>query len=204
MRCPALVALRPGELAWVYSIRGGQAPLVMELPPYTLPSLRGLVLHTWSRGKIFLKKAGTILLLGTIVIWLLSAHPWGVEVGDSYLGQFGKLLAPVFQPLGFDWRATVALISGFVAKEIVVGTFGVLYGVEGEAAIGQALAGAMTPVTALAFMAFVLIYVPCLATIGVIRAEVGGRWAAFAVAYEAVLAYLVALLIVGLGSAIRF
>ena len=145
-------------------------------------------------------RAGTVLLLGAILIWALSAHPWGVEVGDSYLGRFGKLLAPAFRPLGFDWRATVALISGFMAKEIVVGTFGVLYGVEGEAAIGQALAGAMTPVSAFAFMAFVLIYVPCLATIGVIRAEAGGKWTAFAVAYEMILAYLVALAIVGIGG----
>ncbi|MBC7099508.1 ferrous iron transporter B, partial [Candidatus Bipolaricaulota bacterium] len=83
-----------------------------------------------------------------------------------------------------------------------VGTFGVLYGVEGEAAIGQALTGTMTPVSAFAFIAFVLIYVPCLATIGVIRAEAGGKWAAFAVAYELILAYLVALLIVGVGRAL--
>ena len=183
-------------------LRGRPAPLVMELPPYSLPTLKGLILHTWNRGKVFLKKAGTVLLLGAILIWALSAHPWGSAVGDSYLGRFGKLLAPAFRPLGFDWRATVALISGFMAKEIVVGTFGVLYGVEGEAAIGQALAGAMNPVSAFAFMAFVLIYVPCLATIGVIRAEAGGKWAAFAVAYEIVLAYLVALLIVGVGKAL--
>jgi len=183
-------------------LRGRPAPLVMELPPYSLPTLKGLILHTWARGKVFLKKAGTVLLLGAILIWALSAHPWGSAVGGSYLGRFGKLLAPAFRPLGFDWRATVALISGFMAKEIVVGTFGVLYGVEGEAAIGQALAGAMNPVSAFAFMAFVLIYVPCLATIGVIRAEAGGKWAAFAVAYEIVLAYLVALLIVGVGKAL--
>jgi ferrous iron transport protein B len=182
--------------------KGKPAPLVMELSPYSLPTLKGLILHTWGRGKVFLKKAGTILLLGAIVVWALSAHPWGGEVGDSYLGQLGKLLAPAFRPLGFDWRGTVALISGFMAKEIVVGTFGVLYGVEGEEAIGRALAGAMTPLSAFAFMAFVLIYVPCLATIGAIRAEAGGRWAAFAVAYELVLAYLVALLIVGVGRAL--
>lgn len=181
------------------AFKGRPAPLVMELPPYSLPTPKGLALHTWTRGKVFLKKAGTILLLGTIIIWALSTHPWGAEVGDSYLGRFGKLLAPVFRPLGFDWRGTVALISGFVAKEIVVGTYGVLYGVEGETAIGQALAGAMTPLSAFAFMAFVLIYVPCLATIGAIRAEAGGRWALFAVAYELFLAYLVALLIVGIG-----
>ena len=181
-------------------LRGRPAPLVMELPPYSLPTLKGLILHTWARGKVFLKKAGTVLLLGAILIWALSAHPWGSAVGGSYLGRFGKLLAPAFRPLGFDWRATVALISGFMAKEIVVGTFGVLYGVEGEAAIGQALAAAMNPVSAFAFMAFVLIYVPCLATIGVIRAEAGGKWAAFAVAYEMILAYLVALAIVGIGG----
>ncbi len=181
-------------------LRGRPAPLVMELPPYGLPTLKGLALHTWTRGKVFLKKAGTVLLFGAVLIWALSVHPWGAAVENSYLGRFGKFLAPVFRPLGFDWKATVALISGFMAKEIVVGTFGVLYGVEGEAAIGQALTGAMTPVSAFAFMAFVLIYVPCLATIGVIRAEAGGKWAAFAVAYELVLAYFVALLIVGIGK----
>lgn len=185
-------------------LRGRPAPLIMELPPYSLPTPRGLTVHTWERGKVFLRKAGTILLLGALLIWALSAHPWGAPVEDSYLGQFGRALAPVFRPLGFDWKGTVALISGFMAKEIVVGTFGVLYGVEGEAEIGQALAGAMTPLAAFAFMAFVLLYVPCLATIGVVRAEAGGRWAVFAVAYELFLAYLVALLIVGVGHALGF
>jgi ferrous iron transport protein B len=157
------------------AFKGKPAPLVMELPPYSLPTLRGLILHTWTRGKVFLRKAGTVLLVGAILVWFLSAHPWGSAVGDSYLGRLGTFLAPVFRPLGFDWRASVALFSGFLAKEIVVGTFGVLYGVEGEGAISQALIGAMTPLSAFAFMAFVLIYVPCLATIGVIRAEAGGR-----------------------------
>ncbi|MGC9075624.1 MAG: ferrous iron transport protein B, partial [Candidatus Bipolaricaulaceae bacterium] len=83
-------------------LRGKPAPLVMELPPYSLPTLKGLALHTWTRGKVFLKKAGTVLLLGAIAIWALQAHPWGSAVEDSYLGRFGKLLSPIFRPLGFD------------------------------------------------------------------------------------------------------
>jgi len=161
--------------------------------------LKNVLLHTWDRGRLFLRKAATILFAGALLIWFLSTHPWGVEVADSYLGRLGRAVAPLFRPLGFPWQAVVALLSGFLAKEIVVGTFGVLYSVSSEAAIRTAIAASMSPVAAYAFMAFVLIYVPCLATIGVIKGEAGPRWAAFAVGYELVLAYLVALLIVGLG-----
>ena len=179
--------------------RSEPTPLLLELPEYARPTLKNVLLHTWDRGRLFLRKAATILFAGALLIWFLSTHPWGVEVADSYLGRLGRAVAPLFRPLGFPWQAVVALLSGFLAKEIVVGTFGVLYSVSSEAAIGTAIAASMSPVAAYAFMAFVLIYVPCLATIGAIKGEAGPRWAAFAVGYELVLAYLVALLIVGLG-----
>lgn len=182
-----------------FVFRGEPTPLVIELPEYSRPTLKNTTIRMWEEGKIFLRKAATILFFGAMLVWFLSTQPWGASVADSYLGQLGRLLEPLFRPLGFSWQAVVALFSGFLAKEIVVGTFGVLYSVSGEAAIGGAIAQSMSPLAAFAFMAFVLIYVPCLATVGAIRGEAGWRWAAFAVGYELILAYLVALLIVGLG-----
>jgi ferrous iron transport protein B len=184
--------------------RGESTPLVIELPEYSRPTLKNTTIRMWEEGKIFLKKAATVLFLGALLVWFLSTQPWGAGVADSYLGRLGHWLEPLFRPLGFSWQAVVALFSGFLAKEIVVGTFGVLYSVSGEAAIGGAIAQSMSPLAAFAFMAFVLIYVPCLATIGIIKGEAGWRWAVFAVGYELVLAYLVALLIVGLGHLLGF
>jgi len=187
-----------------FAVRGEPTPLLIELPEYSRPTLKNTTIRMWEEGKIFLKKAATVLFFGALLVWLLSTQPWGAEVADSYLGRLGHLLEPLFRPLGFPWQAVVALFSGFLAKEIVVGTFGVLYSVSGEAAIGGALAQSMSPLAAFAFMAFVLIYVPCLATIGMIKGEAGWRWAAVAVGYELALAYLVALFIVGAGRILGF
>ncbi len=176
---------------------GLAAPFVMELPPYRIPTLKGIVIHMWERGSMFLKKAGTIIFLGVIAVWLLGSLPWGVEYASeaSLAGALGRFFAPVLKPLGFDWRAAVALIFGFVAKEIVVGTFGTLFHV-GEEGVAAALQQVMTPLSAYAFMAFTLIYIPCLATIGVIKKETGSwGWTLFAVAYGLVLAWVVSFII---------
>jgi ferrous iron transport protein B len=181
---------------------GEEDPFVMELPPYHRPTLRGVAIHTWERGKLFLQKAGTVILAGAVIMWFLSAFPWGVEAGgaDSYAGRLGRLAAPVIRPLGFGPNEGVALISGFVAKEIVVSTIGVLYGLGPEAdraALGRAIAaGSLTPLAGYAFMAFVLIYSPCLATIAAIKRETGSwKWAIGAMTYLTVLAWLVAFVI---------
>jgi len=184
-------------------LKGKPAPFVMELSPYRLPTVKRVLLHMWGRGVVFLKKAGTILLGGALILWFMSSFTWGADLEASYSGMLGHLLEPLVRPLGFDWMAAVALFFGFLAKEIVVETFGILYGVAGEGAIMGAVSSHMNPVTGLAFMAFTLIYLPCLATLGVVKAETGSwKWVAFLVTYELILAYIVAAIIVGVGSLI--
>ncbi|QDA31372.1 ferrous iron transport protein B [Thermococcus indicus] len=194
--------------------KGEPSPFVMELPPYNRPNW-GLILSvTWTRTQKFLKKAGTIIFGTVVLIWLLSVTGPGGYLGPeafesaellekSWVGFLGHALEPLFRPMGWDWKAVAGLIFGLLAKEVVVGTLGILHGV-GEEGLAEVLvaAGDFTPLTAFAYMAFVLIYVPCIATIGAIRQEIGGKWAAFTVIYEIVLAYVVALTIVLIGGAL--
>lgn len=247
-----ILAIAMGRLFRKTLLRGKVAPFVMELPPYRAPMLRGLVIHMWERGKIFLKKIGGVILIGSIVIWFLSAFPRQVELagdyearsarlrahyagimsgaeGDelkrlaaerdlaistvqaatarekmeqSYIGRIGKTFEPLFAPIGMDWRGSVAVLTGFVAKEIIISTMGVLHAAradrrQGDEALRTALRrSGMTPLSAYAMMAFVLIYTPCLATVGVIRRETNSwKWTAFSITYSSVLAWIVALVI---------
>jgi len=182
-------------------LRGPSGHFVMELPPYRLPTITGVAVHTWDRGKEFLRRAGTIIFAGVVLIWFLSSMPWGVEQGSaqSWLGQLGSFFAPMFGPVGFgQWQASVALIFGVIAKELIIGSFGTLLGA-GEAALASQLG--WTPLIAYAFMAFCLIYVPCMATVAVIRKETGSRrWAIFTIGYTLALGWLVAFLIYQIGS----
>ena len=177
----------------------------MELPPYRLPTVTGVMVHTWERGRLFLKRAGTIIFSVVVLIWFLGSMPWGVEYGSaqSWLGAVGNFLAPIFGPLGFgQWQASVGLIFGFLAKEAVVGAFGTLFGV-GEEALGTAIATQLgwTPLIAYAFMAFCLIYVPCVATVAIIRRETNSwKWTGFAVGYTIALAWIVAFIIYQVGT----
>jgi len=176
--------------------KGMSSPFVMELPPYRLPTATGLLIHTWERSKQFIKKAGTIILVAAIVIWFLASLPFGVEYGskESLIGTIGSGVAPVFEPLGFgNWQSSVALIFGFVAKEVVVGTLGTLYG--GEEGLTSAIQQDFTPLSAYSFMLFTLIYIPCIATIATIKKETNSwKWTGFAVAYSIVLAWIVSFL----------
>ena len=247
--------LFPGEIA----------PFVLELPPYRMPTLKGTLIHMWERGSIFVKKMGSVILVGSILVWALSSFPrtvnysrdyamekrrveaqyamqkaGSIEGGEaeeirllnekmnlkiaelealrkkefqekSFLGRLGKAIAPVLRPLGFDWKVGVALVTGFVAKEIVVSTFGVLYQVgekQGEESetLRTAIRSAMTPLVGYAFMIFVLVYTPCLATVAVIRRETGSwGWTGFSVGYSLALAWILAFvtyrggLLLGLG-----
>ena len=247
-----VLAILIGRLFRSTILRGNVAPFVMELPPYRLPMLRGLFIHMWDRSKLFLRKMGGVILIGSVVVWSLSAFPREVQFsrdyenematisdqygtliataqGDrreelvkerdktisaleaqravekverSYMGHIGKAFAHVFAPIGMDWRGSVAVLSGFVAKEIVVSTMGVLYAVgsdmdEKSEALKLALKrSGITPLSAYAMMAFVLIYVPCLATVAVIRRETNSwKWALFSVTYSTTLAWLVAFII---------
>jgi ferrous iron transport protein B len=162
--------------------------LVMELPPYRLPLLRNLFQATWNRTKGYLAKAGTVILAVSVILWVLSTFPWGKPVGESVLGHVGRAISPVFAPLGFDWRLAVGLISGLAAKEVVVSTLALL--APAGSALAVALPGMMGPATALAFLVFVLLYTPCLATLAVMRSETGSRkWTALSLGWSLFLAY---------------
>ncbi len=178
--------------------KGRYAPLTIELPPYRFPSGKSLGIHMWNRGVHFLKKAGIIIFSMTIVMWMLFYLPPGAEMGgpNSYAGMLGKMIEPLLRPLGFDWRIAVALIFGFIAKEVVIDAFGVMFGGRLEL-----LTTVLTPVSAYALMAFVLIYTPCMATLATIKSETGSwKWTIFTLVYELLLAYFVALLIVVSGN----
>ncbi len=246
-----VVAILTGRLFRSVLLRGFEAPFVMELPPYRMPMVKSLLIHMWDRSKMFLKKMGGIILVGSVVVWTLSTFPrdieysrdYGAEIGrintvyaekigdaapdrvealkrerdeliqetknlrsaekarKSYIGRIGHIIEPVFEPIGIDWRGSVSLLTGFVAKEIVVSTMGVLYAVDEDDAESEALHSAlkksgMTPLSALALMLFVLLYIPCLATVAVIAQETGSiRWALFNVAYTTGVAWVMAFIV---------
>ncbi|SEH05163.1 ferrous iron transport protein B [Candidatus Venteria ishoeyi] len=168
---------------------------IIKLPSYKIPKLSKTLRHTWLETKMFIKKAGTIIFAAAIFIWLFSSLPFGVEYAskESVIGQIGQFLAPIFAPLGFGfWEAAVALIFGLIAKEIVIGSFGTIYG---EAALGTVLAGVFTPLSAYSFMIFVLLYIPCVATLAAIRRELNTKWMIFASLFLLSVAYLVSLIV---------
>lgn len=191
---------------------GDPAPFVMELPAYHLPTLNNILKSMWERGWSFIKKAGTIILLATILVWFLSGYGFGadgfgaVDMEQSLLANIGNAFAWIFKPLGFgDWKATVACITGLIAKENVVGTFGVLYGfaevAEDGAEVWGSLQSAYTPVAGYAFLVFNLLCAPCFAAIGAIKREMNSaKWTFFAIGYQCVFAYCTALVINQIGN----
>ncbi|MDO5860846.1 ferrous iron transport protein B [Methanobrevibacter sp.] len=185
--------------------KGLSTPFVMELPTYKVPSIKGVLLHTWEKVKGFLRKAGTIILACSIVLWALSIFPLGVEYGsaDSILGIIGSVIAPIFAPLGFGtWQAAVAIIAGLAAKEVVVATFGTLAGMEedDEEGITSLVHDTFTPLSAFSFMAFTLLYTPCFAAIGAIKQETNSyKWAFTMCGITLVTAYIVSFLIYNVG-----
>ncbi|MBO5399153.1 MAG: ferrous iron transport protein B [Alistipes sp.] len=191
-----------------------ETPFVMELPPYRIPTLKATLRHMWDRSEQYLKKIGGLILVAAVIIWFLSYYPrvdttvvtpeniettTMAQSENSYLGRIGKVCEPVMKPLGLDWRASVALLSGAAAKEIVVSTLGVLYSVDDAESDGASLSahliasGNYSRAAALAMMIFVLLYFPCIATVAAIAQEAGGwRWALFSVVYNTLLAWVVA------------
>jgi ferrous iron transport protein B len=197
------VAILSAKLFRMTILKGESESFIMELPPYRLPTAMGTSVHIWDRSSAYVRKAGTIILLGAVAVWCLASLPWGVQYGgpDSYAGLLGHVLEPLVTPLGFDWRIAVALVFGFVAKEVVVGTLGVLYGAP-EGGLGASIrqTGGLQASSALGLMAFVLIYTPCLATIGVIKKETGSwKWTAFSIVYGLILAWVMAFIIFHIG-----
>jgi ferrous iron transport protein B len=181
------------------SLRGEAAPLLLELPPYVMPSWRAVSRTVWQGSVDFLRRIGRVLLTGTLVVWALLAVPAGPPE-QTLAGQLGGLVAPALAPLGFDWRLVVALLAGLVAKEATLATLGVLYGAgaavagagaAGAGALSATLAGAITPDVGLAFLVVYLLYVPCVATVGQLARELGGaRWAMLGVAVNLTVALL--------------
>lgn len=174
--------------------RGAPTPFIMELPPYRVPSAPEVLNEAWKRTSLFMKKAGTIIFAVVIVIWLLASLPVGVEYAseDSYIGLIGKTIAPIFKPNGFgNWQSAVALIFGFLAKEVVVGILGTLAG--GVENLGGFLQTLFTPISAYSFMLFSLLYIPCVASLGALLREVKMKWTIFSVVLLVSLAYLVSM-----------
>lgn len=180
-----------------------EAPLIMELPPYRLPDLRTVLLTTWRRTFLFLRKAGTIIFATVILIWALASLPPGVKYASdqSLAGRLGKLIAPLLKPAGFaSWQASVALLTGILAKEAVVSTMGVLYTGEevDEEKVEEQLAPKLrrhfNPLSAFAFMLMSLLYIPCIAAIAAIKREIGWRWAALATIYSLCVGWVVGVL----------
>ncbi len=169
---------------------------VIELPPYRLPWMRNVLMEVWLRTKEFLAKAGTIILAISILIWILASLPPGVKYAsaDSFIGKIGQGLAVLFKPAGFGfWQAAVALVLGILAKEVVIATFGAVFGVAGEA-LQQVLGNYFTPASAISFLIMTLLYMPCAATVAVIKEEAGIKWALISTLYSFAVGWLMATL----------
>ena len=191
---------------------GEPAPFVLELPPYRFPSIENIATHVWQKVKGFLVKAGTLILAMSVVLWLLQSFDFSLHMVDdaanSMLGTLGALIAPVFAPLGFGfWQAAVALLTGFIAKEMVVSSLSMFYSFSLTAA-GTAVAAAMTgftPLSAFSMLVFILLYVPCVAATSTMAKELGSaKWTVFSVCWQIGVAYVVSLLVHTVGLALGF
>ena len=194
-----------------FLVERGDSPFVMEPPPYRMPTSKSIMRHTWEKGAQYLKKMGGIIMIASIIIWFLGYYPQhdayesvAEQQKNSYIGQIGKAIEPVIKPLGFDWKLGIGLISGVGAKELVVSTLGVLYTNEGDVEnVNLSNRIPITPLVALAYMLFVLIYFPCIATFAAIKQESGSwKWAIFTAGYTTGLAWLIAFTVFQIGSLI--
>ena len=184
--------------AWVMqrmpSFRQPKHDYVSELPPYRRPTLRNTGLHIWERVADYLQKIPAVIIWASVIIWALTYFPTGnmADMEHSYLAMIGHWMEPVMRPLGFDWKMSVCLLTGLPAKEAIVSTMGILYP-------SNTALSAFTPVTAYAFMVFVLLYFPCIATISTLRKEIGAKWAWFSVVHSLILAWVISFAIHQLG-----
>ena len=204
-----LLAVLMARLFSRFLVKGDDTPFVMELPPYRVPTSKAIFRHTWEKGVQYLKKMGGVIMIASVIIWFLGYYPRNEQVvsvaqqqEQSYIGQIGKAIEPAIEPLGFDWKLGIGLISGVGAKELVVSTLGVLYTNEGDIeSVNLSDRIPISPTTALAYMLFVLIYFPCIATLVAIKQESGSwRWAFFAAFYTTALAWVIAFLVNQLGQ----
>lgn len=192
-----------------FLVKGDDTPFVMELPPYRLPTSKSIFRHTWEKGAQYLKKMGGIIMVASIVIWALGYYPNHGDYAtvheqqeNSYIGRIGKTIEPVIEPLGFDWKLGIGILSGVGAKELVVSTIGVLYADDADidaTSLGERLP--ITPLVALGYMVFVLLYFPCIATLAAIKNETGSwKWVFFAAFYTTALAWLMSFTIYQIGG----
>ncbi len=192
-----------------FLVKGDDTPFVMELPPYRMPTSKAIFRHTWEKGAQYLRKMGGVIMVASIIIWVLGYYPRPSESMDlaqqqenSYIGRIGKVIEPAIEPLGFDWKLGIGILSGVGAKELVVSSLGVLYADDAEAdqtTLAQRLP--ITPLVAYGYMVFILLYFPCVATLAAIRQEAGGwKWAAFAAAYTTVLAWIMSFAVYQIGG----
>ena len=194
-----------------FMFREQEAPFVMELSPYRIPTMRAIVRHTWGKCAQYLRKMGGLILIASIAVWLLSYYPRPEYSNDnleapnyelSYMGMIGKVSEPIFAPMDIEWQASVALLSGIPAKEIVVSTMNVLYAQPGDEEplnddelspdVSDRIANSMSLPSAIAFLLFSLLYMPCIATIMAIGSELNWRWAVGSAIYNTAVAWLIA------------
>lgn len=204
-----LLAVLMARIFSRFIVRGDDAPFVMELPPYRMPTAKSVLRHTWEKGAQYLKKMGGIIMIASVIIWFLGYYPnhdaystTAEQQESSYIGQIGKAIEPVIEPLGFDWKMGIGILSGIGAKELVVSTLGVLYTNDDDIeSVDLADRIPITPLIAYGYMLFVLIYFPCIATVAAIKNESGSwKWAAFTICYTTLLAWIVAFLVHQVGG----
>ncbi|NFF77241.1 ferrous iron transport protein B [Clostridium sporogenes] len=178
-----------------------EEPFIIELPEYKMPEFKNLMLHTWDKGKGFLKKAGTIIFSISVIVWLLSNFNFSgmVDINESFLASLGRVLSPIFKPLGFSgWQTSVSLLTGLMAKEVIVGTMGVIYGGD----LKVTLLNHFSPLSAYSFLVFVLLYTPCVSVVATMRKEYGSKMALYSVSYQIILAWIISFLIYNVGALI--
>ena len=204
-----LLAVLMARIFTKFLVKGEDTPFVMELPPYRMPTAKVVLRHTWEKGKQYLKKMGGIIMVASIIIWFLGYYPnhdayatQAEQQENSYIGQLGKAIEPVIEPLGFDWKMGIGILSGVGAKELVVSTLGVLYTNDDDIdSVNLSERIPITPLVAYCYMLFVLIYFPCIATLATIRQESGSwKWAVFAATYTTILAWIIAFAVHQIGS----
>lgn len=206
-----LMAVISARLMRRFMFREQEAPFVMELSPYRIPTAKTTLRHMWSKCAQYIKKMGGLILIASIIVWLLSYYPrpkYSDDMPDapnyelSYMGRIGQICEPIFEPVGMEWQASVALISGIPAKEIVVSTMNVLYAQPGDEEpmddeelspdVHNRITNSMTIPTAVAFLIFSLLYLPCIATIVAIASELNWKWAVASALYNTVVAWIMA------------
>lgn len=204
-----LLAVLLARLFSKFLVKGDDTPFVMELPPYRMPTMKAIFRHTWDKGEQYLRKMGGIIMIASVIIWFLGYYPnhdayetVAEQQESSYIGQIGKAIEPIIEPMGFDWKLGIGLISGVGAKELVVSTLGVLY--TNDANVDDTTLGERIPITpfvAFCYMLFVLVYFPCIATFAAIKQESGSwKWAFFTAGYTTVLAWVLTFAVYQIGG----